>query len=575
MNKHILNAFLLGTIILSCNGFTSCNDDVDELKSRMSVVEIAIDDIKSQLQNALVTGASITKVEQKDDGSWNITLSNGQTIEIKNQAGGGSNISVVVTDTNAVITIDGQEYILPLGASVSSLVYVPETLDGIVEIGNDGAVVKFLVRPSLNSLDGAEFSIAESHAVTRAGDGEQFKVNGQATLDNGFISVPLKALNVEAGNHYAISLQMNMRGTVIGSNYFNVHIAEDFSFIGEQIGGYEIKSEYNPASLDENYSEMTVNGVTLLKNLNFKDFFSQLPENAEFRIAGIDQQPVGDAQNKYTLLANSLQKDGTWAFAERPGTSFNSNQDRPGFLFNIVSNDVVKAKIYLKIIDELADVAFNAGLKQAEAEWGGREKSLSLGAQTIDIQATFTNYESDYTIIHSGKDDFFAKWSSIAISTPNEDNIIYCDGTKLVLGDLGAEYAAKSRGIYWFYRGFAIYVPETLAVEDGKYIGTNGKSYAGGEGYDYDLWLGSYSEYINNPTTFYDPVSSWNFKIDEQTGVITLPETYTGYGFRIGVGAGYEYAYGVKKIGEADQFGLFFFNRRLAPEGATMPAPKE
>ena len=69
MNKHILNAFLLGTIILSCNGFTSCNDDVDELKSRMSVVEIAIDDIKSQLQNALVTGASITKVEQKDDGS--------------------------------------------------------------------------------------------------------------------------------------------------------------------------------------------------------------------------------------------------------------------------------------------------------------------------------------------------------------------------------------------------------------------------------------------------------------------------------------------------------------------------
>ena len=39
-----------------------------------------------------------------------------------------------------------------LGAPVSSLVYVPETLDGIVEIGNDGAVVKFLVRPSLNSL---------------------------------------------------------------------------------------------------------------------------------------------------------------------------------------------------------------------------------------------------------------------------------------------------------------------------------------------------------------------------------------------------------------------------------------
>lgn len=54
MNKHILNAFLLGTIILSCNGFTSCNDDVDELKSRMSVVEIAIDDIKSHCRMLLL-----------------------------------------------------------------------------------------------------------------------------------------------------------------------------------------------------------------------------------------------------------------------------------------------------------------------------------------------------------------------------------------------------------------------------------------------------------------------------------------------------------------------------------------
>ena len=35
-----------------------------------------------------------------------------------------------------------KEYILPLGASVSSLVYaLPETLDGIVEIGMTGAVI--------------------------------------------------------------------------------------------------------------------------------------------------------------------------------------------------------------------------------------------------------------------------------------------------------------------------------------------------------------------------------------------------------------------------------------------------
>ena len=46
MNKRFLNALLFGAVVLSTGTFTSCNnDDVDDLKSRVSVIEVAIDDI--------------------------------------------------------------------------------------------------------------------------------------------------------------------------------------------------------------------------------------------------------------------------------------------------------------------------------------------------------------------------------------------------------------------------------------------------------------------------------------------------------------------------------------------------
>ena len=42
---------------------------------------------------------------------------------------------------------------------------------------------------------------------------------------------------------------------------------------------------------------------------------------------------------------------------------------------NVVADDVVKAKIYVVIVDELADVDFTANgfVGNYEAEWGGTE----------------------------------------------------------------------------------------------------------------------------------------------------------------------------------------------------------
>ena len=329
MNKRFFNALLLGAVVLSTGTFVSCdNDDVDDLKSRVSVIEVAIDDIKTQLSKALMTGASITKVDESN-GTYTLTLSDGQKIVIKP---GGGNISIVVTDTEAIITIEGEEYILPLGSLVNSLIYSPETIDGIVEIGNTATTVNFLARPALKSLDGAEFTIAESHVLTRAADGEQFKVSGDVTLEGDFIKVPIKALGeAEAGKTYAVSLQLNLKGTIIGSNYFTVKVSDDFSSIAEDLGGVTIKADYNPQDLADGFKEMTINGLDLLKDLNFKDLFSELPERAEFAIAAASKQPGGKAQEKIEMLKSSLKADGTWKFSESPGTSFNENTDRSGF----------------------------------------------------------------------------------------------------------------------------------------------------------------------------------------------------------------------------------------------------
>ena len=395
MNKRFLNALLFGAVVLSTGTFTSCNnDDVDDLKSRVSVIEVAIDDIKTQLGKALMTGASITKVDE-NNGTYTLTLSDGQKIVIKP---GGGNISIVVTDTEAIITIEGEKYVLPLGSLVNSLIYSPETIDGIVEIGSTATTVNFLARPALKSLDGAQFTIAESHVLTRAADGEQFKVSGDVTLEGDFIKVPIKALGeAEAGKNYAVSLQMNLKGTIIGSNYFTVKVSDDFSSVAEDLGGVTIKADYSPNDLANGFKEMTIKGSDLLGTLNFKNLFSELPANAEFVVASGSKQPGGEAQEKQELLSKSLKKDGTWAFSERPGTSFNGNADRKGFLINVLANDVVKAKIYVCINDELANLDFVSGFNEEyEGEWGGRQKSLPLGAQEIDIQKTFTNWEEDY-----------------------------------------------------------------------------------------------------------------------------------------------------------------------------------
>ena len=148
MNKRFKNMLLCGAVLaVSAGMFTSCDDD-DNYDTRLSVLETAMADLQAQLNKALTVGASITNV-QENEGTYIITLSDGQVLTIKPGAGGGEAVSVTVTDSEAIIKVGDKEYKLPLGSAVNSLIYSPEYADGEVLISDaTGAQVQFShVRP--------------------------------------------------------------------------------------------------------------------------------------------------------------------------------------------------------------------------------------------------------------------------------------------------------------------------------------------------------------------------------------------------------------------------------------------
>lgn len=562
-----LSAFATGT-------FTSCND-TDDLETRVGVIETALNDLQTQINKALTVGASVTGVSE-ENGATVLSLSNGEKISIK---AGSGNVGVVMTDTDAEITIGENTYKIPLGSSVSSLSYSPEYEDGIVYINSaDGAEVKLLARPALSNLNGAEFSVAESHQLkTRAGDGDDFKVSG-AELRDGFIVAKLLCVNNDVKlQKHAVSIQLKLGTTVIGSNYFTVEVGPDFYFKDEEID-QSITVIAEGATKDENgtYS-FTVDGLSFAAGFDFNTAFDGLASGDKIVIAPASKQIEGSAAANETtrnILANSLNANGTFKFVERPGTNFGGE----GFLVQVKRGETVVAKTYVKINDPIENVNFNIFPASFEAEWGGEETALELGAQKVDILKAFVNYETDIPTIHGGREFFEAFADGQGMAELNGEPILYNNGKAIVLDELGKKYAPEDlcRGVFYFYRGLSVRLPSDMA----PYTDEFGNEWtSGGEGYgDYengnDMWMGQSWDYVGNPSGFYPNTAKYlGLKIDEKTCELITPDNYTGWGFRLAVACGYEYLYGCKNVTceGGDMMGMLFFNRRVSPDNASMP----
>lgn len=581
MKKQFINVLLCGAMVFSTGTFTSCSYDDDELKSRMSVIEVAVADLKAQLANALTTGASITKATQSADGVWTLELSDGQKIVIRgatNSGGGGSDVTIVENEDNFTITVNGTAYVIPKGSAVNSLVYSPEYIDGIVKLDEKGnAVVKFLATPtpSTSDLDNADFGIAAAHEIkTRAGE-DFFEVKRAELDEDGLIKIELGGGEIEGGKTYAVALLMKLGGATISSNYFNVEVPADYTFGGEEIGGFELKSEYNPQNLADDFNAITINGIDLLADdMNFNNFFTKLPEGAQFRIASTSKQPGGHAQEKQGLLNSSLKKDGSWTFSERPGTSFNNNNDRPGFLFEVTASNVVKAKIYVVIKDELAGIDFRAGLagkgnehmEYGEATEDGSEGMgiiVEPGAGKIDLMKMFMN--SEFSLVHGGENGIKSREALAAFQAysldVNNENLIMSDGETLMISDYLKKYAKFSDGIQWYNRQASIASSQrrnwTMSDEEKKEFAKgecNGEIIGGWDGIPGEDMVAKGINITSNG--FYETTAN-----------------YGGWATRIGIGLRFHYAYGSKDISDGS-LAYVWFNRRYCAEGVVDPAAR-
>jgi hypothetical protein len=582
MNKRFLYVLLCGVVIFSTGIFSSCNnDDIDDLKSRVSVLEVAIADLKDQLSNAMKTGATIIKVEEKD-GTYTLTLSDGKVITIKpGTSSGGSNITVEKNENNIIITVDGTEYVLPIGSAVNSLIYSPESVDGIANIGNTGATVNFLATPTISSDDlaNATFDIAEAHQL-KAGGAGLFKVNGEVTLDGDFLQVPIKALGVEAGKTYAVALLMNLNGTAISSNYFTVKVSDDFSFNSEELVTPTFISEITDAiEVSEGFWTATLpetNTVSFLGEFNFNTLVS-LPSinTADLRFElGAKANQNANVQDRYDFIKSCLSANGAWKMQGRPGTNCNKKEgdEKPdGVLINVVVNDVVKAKIYWKVIDPLANINFRGGLVNfsEHMEYGnpgidgigvGEGEGIIVNPGENSINLARTLIEGKLSLVHGNSMNFLNALKAYSVKLGDED-LVMSDGSKLVVTDAGKKYTKFSRGLNWFNIQTSIAKSQrrnwTMSDQEKQAFAQsdcNGEIVQG--------WDGLPGE----------DMAAKGLSVTSD-GFFKTTADYGGWALRVGMGLEFEYDYGMKPISDGCLVFLWI-NRRTSAENVVDVAPR-
>lgn len=574
MDKKFFKTILCSVVVLASSGFISCDndDDIDDLKSRMEVVEGNISELRSNLASLQATGATVTNAEQDADGVWTITLSTGKVLRLA--TGGGGNIQVADNGSNIIITVDGTEYILPKGAAACSLIYSPQYEDGLELItGSNPVEVHFMVQPGIDTDDfsKATFDIQEAHVLqTRAGSG-LFEVADGASYSNGYISVPVKALDVEPGRSYAVSVVMTIDGKQYVSNYFTVKIGAGYSYVSEDLEDYGFASNITDAKKDAETNVWTATLPTdLVDDFSFADFFTGLPSGCTFKVAGMDQQS-SNAKQAYDILRNSLSSDGKWSLSGRPGCAFPE-----GFQVNVVKDGLVKMKVNWIFNDPLANVDFKGVFSQGtgahlEIAGGTNDGSdmLKAGAQTIDFQALFSKAVEDNSVIaimHDGGNFINKEWSQYTASLKESGDLVYHDGTKWVLGEEGQKYAKNSKGLYWtsYQVSIASSNRRNLADRPADEGSADNVAWCGGN---------CNGEIIGG----YDGITSedrvtFGINIDESGKVVTA-SNYKGWAFRAGLWCVCQYAYGQKELG-GDAIAWVWCNRRSCPEGVQDPTAK-
>ena len=574
MKKHFINVLLIGALLAPV--FFSCESSkISDLDKRVTALEGAWHQTEKDVQAAVTVGATIISASQSD-GVWTLTLSDGKTIVIQPGSGGGADVSIKETGDAFVITINGTAYAIPKASPIGSLVFVPE--DGYeVYLDNDGATVKFLATPAFTSLEGITFGIADAREVaTKAGDG-LFSVNNP-TLEDGLLVVKINGIGVEAGKVYIVALKATVQGASISSNYFRVLVDDEFIFDPEDLEEPVFADGITATEDGDSYRAALPASADFLGEFDLKSLFKELPaDDVTFELAPANEQN-GQVASRYDFFKSCIVDGHNWKMQGRPGTScYDPKKD--GIYIYAKVNDQIKSKIFWTVNDPIrtglasfgrdddeiyGDIHYSPDFP--EAQHMEYRTMVPAGENHINFIELFMkskiNEENDYLWFQHGDAPKAIEWiQNLSIDVNEPGDILYSDGTTLVLGELGASLARHSKGIWWQSTQPSIISSQRdnlsddqkQAVKDEFGTECNGEIINGWDGNAWDI----------HEELGYD----WN----EKEFVTTA--AYTGTAFRFGLGLRYEYDYGQIRIG-GWHTAYMFFNRRLAPEGAKDVQPK-
>ena len=596
MKKQLIKVLLCGAVaIASASVFTSCNNEaIDDLTTRVTVLEGMVRQLESDLQAAMVTGATITSATQDASGAWIIVLSDGKTIKIDPSTGGGGSIKVEETPSAFIFTVDGKEYTIPKGGAGVQLVFAPEYADGKVMIGNDGATIKFLVNSNID-LASTTFDVAEAHELaTRASFGSDLFTVKDPAIDGNFLVLTLKGVGCSASTTYAVSVVANIGTSYAISNYFTVVVSDDYQDTSEQIGDFTIADQFNPTGIDEaGFCSATVPGESLIAGFDLNTLFSQKPEGATVELAKAGSQPGGKAQEKYDIIAEAFGDGGFFAWKRAPRTDFNVDAQH-GFLIKLVADGITKAKVYVQIDNPLANGEINwfPGYRGGvEIEWHSRTEALGFGENTIDLPYLFnldhgkvympeadfddsqtTNPDYDLNLFFGDGKGFYNAYNNLYVTVPGDEDkvIIEFNGEKIAPGDYGKKFLCPdNEGIAWYNRGFNCSIGE--GADEGVTFDNPEQTFSPNkDDIGIDMWWGDPNGNPRNINNEAPAVVKYYGVYIDQNGVLHTGEKYCGFSMRLAFGAYFDYAYGTKCI-LADQFGLIYINRRRQPEGFRVP----
>lgn len=529
MKKRLVNAFLLGTMLLSIGvGFVSCNgDDIDDLERRMAIAEANIRDNEAKLANALATAKRIASYEKNENGNWVFTFTDGQAIEIV--SGTASSVPEIEIAENEVdktltITLNGKSYTFSTEGSdyngLNGVFYIPEYVDGVALTDMEGKVtVKFKVMPKDANLTNATFALNNVTLLkTRSAGDDLFVITETTRSEEGVWSVTLAANedgNVKKDEIYTAALEVTYNEATVSSDFFKIQINAAYAgnTVVKPIATCNVEAiagnnDAYKATIPAGLSNYNFNG-----KMDFKALYKNLPAGAVFELGAKEEQNNWVANDsRYAALLGALKADGNWELKFRPGDSakWNSGEslndkEHPGLLIVVKDSEgTVLSKIYWAIVDEVA-TALNLGMGLSGA---AAHFNITPAANTFDVQA--------YLATHS---QLYLDYSSDVASVT---------GGKLVVSELAKKYCVQpgSGGI-------------TFSIGQFNLVGENGESD--------DVTKVQAADYVT---------------INPVTGVMTfLDDSKRKTPVRVGVQLNYHYDYGSAWIIPANAKLWLWFNR--------------